>query len=249
MTFKQCRGKCKQFKELSDFTKNKLNKDGYDKICKPCNHEYFAGYRSKYNKKEEIIEKRRKRDKASLQNRVKWIQDIKRDKPCVDCGKVYEPYCMDYDHLEDKVKSISRMVMESAPKERILKEIEKCELVCVICHGDRTRKRTDEKLTNKKYRPSYIRNINYINNAKKIPCVICGNNYGIHNMQFNHINHEDKLMDVCQMKGSTFEVLIKEIAKCEIICVLCHRRKSILEQQAGIYKKNKNLLNTSSNNI
>ena len=48
---------------------------------------------------------------------------------------------MDFDHVKgNKDRAISVMVGQKVSKDRILREIEKCELVCANCHRLRTYK-------------------------------------------------------------------------------------------------------------
>ena len=64
-----------------------------------------------------------------------------KQKPCMDCGVQYPHYVMDFDHRDKKTKltSINRMInFHSYSKEKILKEMKKCDLVCANCHRIRT---------------------------------------------------------------------------------------------------------------
>ncbi len=64
-----------------------------------------------------------------------------KQKPCMDCGIQYPHYVMDFDHRDRKTKltSINRMInYHSYSKEKISKEIKKCDLVCANCHRIRT---------------------------------------------------------------------------------------------------------------
>jgi hypothetical protein len=58
--------------------------------------------------------------------------------PCMDCDQTYPHYCMDFDHRDgsDKVREVSKMATYN--KEKTLREIEKCDVVCAICHRHRT---------------------------------------------------------------------------------------------------------------
>ncbi len=71
-----------------------------------------------------------------------FVNSLK-DKPCVDCGMIYPPYVMDFDHRnnEEKINSLARLTREGQSKEKLLIEIEKCDLVCANCHRERTYKR------------------------------------------------------------------------------------------------------------
>lgn len=75
------------------------------------------------------------RDRRSLKRR--FIEEYKTNKPCLDCGGVFPPCAMDFDHLRDKVSGVSNLV-QLGTMAALLAEIEKCELVCANCHRIRT---------------------------------------------------------------------------------------------------------------
>lgn len=57
----------------------------------------------------------------------------------MDCGVTYPWYVMDFDHVfGEKYMEISLMVSNLNSKEKILAEIDKCQLVCSNCHRERT---------------------------------------------------------------------------------------------------------------
>jgi len=64
--------------------------------------------------------------------------EYKSSRPCVDCGVRYPHYVMEFDH-KTGTKSFN---IGSATSNRtwgsILREIEKCDLVCANCHSSRT---------------------------------------------------------------------------------------------------------------
>lgn len=61
----------------------------------------------------------------------------------MDCGIIYPPYVMDFDHKEGqkKLNSVARLVHNGWSKKRLLEEMVKCDLVCANCHRVRTYKR------------------------------------------------------------------------------------------------------------
>ena len=64
-----------------------------------------------------------------------------KQKPCMDCGVQYPPYVMDFDHRDKRTKAagINQMInLHSYSKDKILAEINKCDLVCANCHRIRT---------------------------------------------------------------------------------------------------------------
>lgn len=73
-----------------------------------------------------------------------FVQQMKASSPCTDCNRFFPAICMDYDHVRGtKHKAISVLVRTSSV-ENILKEIEKCELVCSNCHRIRTEERKNK---------------------------------------------------------------------------------------------------------
>ncbi len=59
--------------------------------------------------------------------------------PCKDCNLNYPPYVMDFDHLRDKLFTISPR--SQCDRKKLLDEIAKCEVVCANCHRMRTQQR------------------------------------------------------------------------------------------------------------
>ena len=62
-------------------------------------------------------------------------------KPCTDCGRCFDPCCMDFDHRPDEIKISSVSKLLGKNEEILLAEIAKCDLVCACCHRIRTKKR------------------------------------------------------------------------------------------------------------
>lgn len=68
------------------------------------------------------------------------LNSLKSERPCYDCGAVFPPEAMDFDHVTGiKLFGVSSMV--SQPWEIVRQEIDKCQLVCACCHRVRTQKR------------------------------------------------------------------------------------------------------------
>jgi len=55
-------------------------------------------------------------------------------------------------------------------------------------------------------------------------------------LEFDHINPETKVESVCKLlqTGRKMEVILAEVAKCEVRCCNCHRKRTI--QQFGWYR-------------
>lgn len=95
------------------------------------NHAALVLYRQKYWQ-----ERRKAAITPIVSARRAWIDTFKQ-KPCADCGGMFAPCAMDFDHINgEKVSSVSQMMF--APADAVLLEIGKCELVCANCHRVRT---------------------------------------------------------------------------------------------------------------
>lgn len=70
---------------------------------------------------------------------INFINNLK-NKPCLDCGIIYPAFVMDFDHRkgEEKINNVARLVRDGWSKEKILLEIDKCDLICANCHRIRT---------------------------------------------------------------------------------------------------------------
>lgn len=90
-------------------------------------------------------------------------------------------------------------------------------------------------------RTALIRDV--IREAKSIACADCGRKYHWYLMDFDHLR--DKVKNVSQMmRGFTVEQVRTEIAKCDVICSLCHRVRTwnrrhpdclLLPEESGIF--------------
>jgi hypothetical protein len=148
-TKKRCT-RCGLEKSLAEF--HRRGKRGYQVWCKTCrskyDHEHWAADRERHLR----IRRERKRSLAV------WLWEMKRGKPCADCGLSFHPVAMQWDHIgTDKVINTSRAVNSSWSRERIISELAKCELVCANCHSIRTytRKRQTDPSDEECY--SYLR--------------------------------------------------------------------------------------------
>jgi len=61
---------------------------------------------------------------------------------CVDCGKFFGPSVMDFDHVRgQKLGSICQCAARFG-KLKLMEEIQKCDVICAVCHRIRTHDRT-----------------------------------------------------------------------------------------------------------
>ena len=114
----------------------------YYEKCRDCYKDWRREYYHLNRKRQANLALLRKQ--KYKEERRKFIEEIKKDKPCMDCGRIYPPWVMDFDHRdgETKISSISYMVLGNTSNFKKIKlEIAKCDLVCANCHRQRTHDR------------------------------------------------------------------------------------------------------------
>ena len=95
--------------------------------------EHYAANRQRY-----IDQARTVKHKVRLQ-RTAYLIAYFDTNPCVDCGE-RDPVVLELDHLRDTSFSIG-FGLTQRRWQRILEEIDKCEVVCANCHRRRTARR------------------------------------------------------------------------------------------------------------
>lgn len=212
---------------INKFSKAKKSKDGLASSCKTCSAAYHASYYKK-NKKQIISDNVARR--KSLHEK---IDEIKTNGNCKDCGIQYtlEPHLMEFDHISnDKTKCISLAILQSGwSLEKVLDEIAKCDLVCILCHRLRTKNRT--VLNGADRHTPYRRAMKqFIDDEKGTLCRECGGTFSPCQLDCDHLVPSLKRGKVSLMRSRSKANIHTEIAKCQILCAVCHRRKHMLEK-------------------
>lgn len=121
---KACRG-CGETKPYTEFYANPNVKDGHLNWCRPCTSDRYREGRS-----------------ARQRELLAYIQAVKLERGCVDCGYREHVEALDFDHLPGHEKEYRIATMAAGnSKAKIDAEIAKCEVVCANCHRVRTAKR------------------------------------------------------------------------------------------------------------
>lgn len=109
---------------------------------KEAQHRSYLRHREKIKRDKltpEAKEARREWAVQSYQRKAERCHEIKEENPCVDCGKEYPYYVMDFDHVRgEKVASVSALLSNGFSWKVIEEEIAKCDIVCANCHRIRT---------------------------------------------------------------------------------------------------------------
>ena len=101
-------------------------------------------YRDNHREEEATRGKRHyRKHRTQRTNLISWIEDKYTGVPCLDCDGVFHWVAMDFDHRPEEEKSFGiatkgTLVVSSKNISMIMKEINKCDLVCSNCHRVRT---------------------------------------------------------------------------------------------------------------
>jgi hypothetical protein len=129
--------RCGEVKPLSDFNWRRIAVGERDTYCRPCRSAY--GKEHYLANRERYIDLEAKRKRARAQKRMRYLLEYFLLHPCADCGEA-DPLVLEFDHLRDKSFAIGAGLPDRN-WESILREIEKCQVVCANCHRRRTAKR------------------------------------------------------------------------------------------------------------
>lgn len=132
---KKC-SKCKEYKDLDHFNKNKTKKDGLSTFCKICTNIVNKQYYEKNGEKHRKVTNKRKTELRNLNRQL--LYEYYQKNPCIDCGES-DPIVLESDHKDgvDKKGDISKMVNDYSWNV-IMDELKKCDTRCANCHRRRT---------------------------------------------------------------------------------------------------------------
>jgi hypothetical protein len=216
-------GKCGEVKPESAF--NRAG-DGRQHWCRECFKAYFKARGAVH-----LAQVKESRERRQAPGK-KLVRDYLRTHPCTDCGEP-DLRVLDFDHVDEfrKEDEISAMWRECFPLDYIESEIRVCEVVCANCHRRRTAERGRwqrliERPTGVAGRPRKDRNVRWVYDyLRDHPCVDCGEADPLL-LEFDHVG--DKRGGVMDLAWGEYSIesIEAEIAKCEVRCCNCHRRKT-----------------------
>lgn len=207
------------------FRKKKPNRSLNPEKIKKSSKKYYESHkieRRQYqlrniDKYKNAWSKSHKKSRSQMKEMVRRLKSV----PCLDCGGIFDYCVMDFDHRDrnTKLASISEMISHASIDD-ILREIEKCDVICVNCHRERTHSKE-----NNDYLDIKLKKKQYIDSLKNSPCFDCGSIFKPYQMDFDHIGH--KTWGVSQMLGFSMNRILSEISRCELVCANCHRLRTL----------------------
>jgi hypothetical protein len=86
--------------------------------------------------REKLLEKQAEKNRRFAENRRKWLINYKKTLKCVRCEESH-PATLTFHHRDDSEKSfeIGNALKLGVGLNRLLAEIEKCEVLCANCHA------------------------------------------------------------------------------------------------------------------
>ena len=107
-------------------------------LCRPCKRVYDRKYHSDRSTDKKIH--KQELQKIRIRETTLWVRGIKTCSGCFDCG-INDWRVLDFDHLPKFKKEFTISNSFWRSREKIKKEIDKCEVVCANCHRIRTHER------------------------------------------------------------------------------------------------------------
>jgi hypothetical protein len=128
-------GKCKPVMEFYS-KRRKTGKVIRYSQCKACHSEYTKAH---YAAHKDVYLDRARKAREVYEARIRsFLISYLLERPCVDCAE-RDPVVLQFDHCRGtKVMSVSEMVRRRVPEQRIVAEIEKCDVRCANCHMRKT---------------------------------------------------------------------------------------------------------------
>jgi hypothetical protein len=121
---------CKQNLPLTDFYLDKKGEHGRISMCKPC-HKVRSKISYAKNRVKRIASARERIGKSRA-----FVRRLKKDLKCNRCDENH-PATLQFHHIDPTKKeiAISTAVKNGLSESSILREIEKCEVLCANCHS------------------------------------------------------------------------------------------------------------------
>ena len=107
--------------------------------CKECSRKYI---RQHYlNNTRYYLDKASKRNKMVKERAYAFLGPYLLSHPCVDCGET-DILVLEFDHRDRKLKEgeIRHIIQNGATLDKVIREVEKCDIRCSNCHRRKTEK-------------------------------------------------------------------------------------------------------------
>lgn len=164
------------------------------------------------------------------------IDQEKLNSGCKDCGWAEHAVGLDFDHVHPGKKKTVAQAIGLSKKTRN-EELARSEVVCANCHRVRTAKRRKPESQND-WRARWLakRKAMLAEIKVKAGCADCGYDEFAEALDFDHVR-DPKLFTISKATFKKLEVLMAEVAKCDVVCARCHRIRTHETKVSGHRKK------------
>jgi hypothetical protein len=193
--------------------------------CRACFKRYYAEGRARHRSRNNALKAQRVMEAQQL------VFDHLSGRACVDCGEP-DPVVLEFDHVGPKRCEVSTLVRRGVRPAVLRLELERCDIVCASCHRRRTAfragwRRLDLDRPRRPWRSkAQERNVRYVVAALAASgCTDCGESDPCV-LEHDHVG--EKTQGVMQLARREVGLarLAAEMARCEVRCVNCHRRRT-----------------------
>lgn len=139
---------------------------------------------------------------------------------CSRCGYTKSTWSIEFHHVDPSTKelTIAHAISTNTARDKVLKELDKCVLLCSNCHR---LEHSKEKLSASqlKRHESKLRAVAYLGGS----CVSCGlQTNDVNVFDFHHKDPSDKEVGVARILTHAWETIRQELDKCVLLCANCH---------------------------
>lgn len=195
---------------------------GHQHWCRSCFRAYFRERGELHRRQSGAARKLRRAEARAL------VRDYLGGRRCADCGGT-DAVVLEFDHVGTKRGEIARMIGVGVDRARLEAEIAECEVVCANCHRRRTLARAGgfrvTAVPARSWSAAALRNHRWLlEYLRANPCCDCGESDPVV-LEFDH--RRDKRAAVSKLAPwCSLAVLVTEVAKCDVRCANCHRRRT-----------------------
>lgn len=107
--------------------------------CKKCSREYVKNHYK--NNLKYYLNKAHKRNAMVKERACAYLGPYLLSHPCVDCGET-DILVLEFDHKDRNMKEgeIRHIIQNGATLQKVIREVEKCDVRCSNCHRRKTEK-------------------------------------------------------------------------------------------------------------
>jgi hypothetical protein len=232
-----CRG-CGRWLSLNEFSFKSLSAGVRHSRCRACSRAVSRRHYERH--KEDYLERSRRANPVVRRAIGMRILQYLRERQCARCGEA-DPVVLEFNHLDPalKVANVGEIAAKGFAWGRVEEELAKCEVLCANCHQRHTTiaRHSHYKVAEASRGPAWRVAANRRNAAlvlnllRTAACLDCGIADPLV-LQFDHRPGEIKDKDIgwYVSSGSRASLLSDELAKCDVRCANCHRRRTAIER-------------------